>query len=104
MPPQSVNLIVKRRYLSAGLESSARFAHGLRSGFLTEAARQGIPLPEAMRQSQHWSVQQAANYDDDAERGTSRAAKLLGSSQEIGFDADGSLKQGRIGGQETFGE
>ncbi len=78
MTPQSVNLIVKRCYLSAGLESSAYFAHGLRSGFLTEAARQGISLPEAMRQSQHRPVQQTANYYDDAERGTSRAAKLLG--------------------------
>jgi hypothetical protein len=35
----------------------------LRSGFLTEAARRGVPLPEAMRQSQHRSVQPAARCE-----------------------------------------
>ena len=34
----------------------------------TEAARQGVPLPEAMQQSQHRSVQQAANYYNEADR------------------------------------
>ncbi len=51
---------------------------GLRSGFLTEAARQGVPLPEAMAQSQHKSVQQAARYYNDAERRMGKAARLLG--------------------------
>ena len=53
-------------------------AAGLRSDFLTEAALQGVPLPEAMAQSQHTSVQQAARYDNDAERRMGRAARLLG--------------------------
>ena len=52
-------------------------AHGLRSGFLTEAARRGVPLPEAMRQSQHRSVQQAARYYNDAEARLGAAARLL---------------------------
>ena len=78
LTPQSVNLIVKQRCLAAGLDPSLYSAHGLRSGFLTEAARQGVPLPEAMRQSQHRSVQQAANYYNDAEQGASRAARLTG--------------------------
>jgi hypothetical protein len=34
----------------------------LRSGYLTEAANRGIPLPEAMEQSRHRSVQQASEY------------------------------------------
>jgi integrase len=62
LTPQSINLIVKRRCAMAGLEPEAFSAHGLRAGYLTEAARQGISLPEAMQQSQHRSVQQAASY------------------------------------------
>jgi integrase len=62
LTPQSINLIVKRRCGMAGLEPDAFSAHGLRAGYLTEAARQGVALPEAMQQSQHRSVQQAASY------------------------------------------
>jgi integrase len=75
---QGVNLILKRRIEMAGLDPALYSAHGLRSGFLTEAARQGVPLPEAMAQSQHRSVQQAARYYNDAERRMGRAARLLG--------------------------
>ncbi|MDQ8727500.1 site-specific integrase [Bradyrhizobium sp. LHD-71] len=76
LTPQSVNLIVKRRCALAGLEAQEFSAHGLRSGYLTEAARQGVALPEAMQQSQHRSVQQAASYYNEAERGQGRAARL----------------------------
>jgi integrase len=75
---QGVNLILKRRVKMAGLDPMLYSAHGLRSGFLTEAARQGVPLPEAMAQSQHKSVQQAARYYNDAERRMGKAARLLG--------------------------
>ena len=68
LTPQSINLIVKRRCGMAGLEPDAFSAHGLRAGYLTEAARQGVALPEAMQQSQHRSVQQAASYYNDTER------------------------------------
>lgn len=40
------------------IETSRRAAHGLGSGYLTEAAKRGIPLPAAMEQSRHRSVQQ----------------------------------------------
>ena len=53
LTPQAVDLIVKRRCAMAGLDSGEFSAHGLRSGYLTEAARAGVPLLEAMRQSQH---------------------------------------------------
>lgn len=76
LTPQSINLIVKRRCAMAGLEPREFSAHGLRSGYLTEAARQGVALPEAMQQSQHRSVQQAASYYNDAERRHGRAARL----------------------------
>lgn len=52
LTPQSINLIVKRRCVLAGLEPREFSAHGLRSGYLTEAAQRGVSLPEAMQQSQ----------------------------------------------------
>ena len=76
LTPQAVNLILKRRCAMAGLDAEEFSAHGLRSGYLTEAARAGVPLPEAMQQSQHRSVQQAANYYNDAERRRGKAARL----------------------------
>ncbi|MER9651831.1 site-specific integrase [Mesorhizobium sp. M0199] len=77
LTPQAVNLILKRRIAEAGLDPQAFSAHGLRSGYLTETARRGIPLPEAMQQSQHRSVQQASNYYNDAERTLGRAARII---------------------------
>jgi integrase len=76
LTPQSVNLILKRRCAAAGLDPQDYSAHGLRSGYLTEAARRGVPLPEAMQQSQHRSVQQAAKYYNEADRTRGRAARL----------------------------
>jgi len=77
LTPQSVNLVLKRRIAQAGLDPKAFSAHGLRAGYLTESARRGIPLPEAMQQSQHRSVQQASRYYNDAERQMGRAARLI---------------------------
>ncbi|NKL91853.1 tyrosine-type recombinase/integrase [Rhizobium leguminosarum] len=75
--PQSVNAILKQRAGMAGLESGEFSAHGLRSGYLTEAANRGIPLVEAMEQSRHRSVQQASNYYNNATRPSGRAARML---------------------------
>jgi integrase len=55
-----INDIIKRRCRLAGLDPDLFSAHGLRSGYLTQAARDGVPLQEAMQQSKHRSVQQAA--------------------------------------------
>ena len=77
LTPQAITLIVKARCAQAGLDPAAFSAHGLRSGFLTEAARRGVPMPEAMRQSQHRSVQQAARYYNDAEARLGAAARLM---------------------------
>lgn len=75
--PQSINAIIKQRAAMAGLDSGEFSAHGLRSGYLTEAANRGIPLPEAMEQSRHRSVQQASSYYNNATRRSGRAARLL---------------------------
>ncbi|MBB6470174.1 integrase, partial [Aminobacter lissarensis] len=77
LTPQAVNLILKRRIAAAGLDPHEFSAHGLRSGYLTEAARRGIPLLDAMQQSQHRSVSQASHYYNDAERKLGRAARLV---------------------------
>ncbi len=77
LTPQAVNLILKRRVAQAGLDPQVFSAHGLRSGYLTETARRGISLPEAMQQSQHRSVQQASRYYNDAERQLGRAARVI---------------------------
>lgn len=75
--PQTVNLVVKARAKQAGLDPAMFSAHGLRSGYLTEAANRGIPLPEAMQQSLHKSIAQAAGYYNDSERKMGRAARLF---------------------------
>ncbi|NTG25045.1 site-specific integrase [Agrobacterium rhizogenes] len=77
LDPQSVNAIIKQRVEMAGLEVGEFSAHGLRSGYLTEAANRGIPLPEAMEQSRHRSVQQASSYYNNATRRSGRAARML---------------------------
>jgi integrase len=77
LSPQAVNLIVKKRAQAAGLDPKEISAHGLRSGYLTESAQRGIPIVEAMQQSQHRSVQQAAGYYNDVERRLGRAARLV---------------------------
>ena len=77
LEPSAVNAIVKQRAEMAGLEPGEFSAHGLRSGYLTEAANRGIPLPEAMEQSRHRSVQQASSYYNSATRRTGRAARLI---------------------------
>lgn len=77
LDPQSINAILKQRAEMAGLDRGEFSAHGLRSGYLTEAANRGIPLPEAMEQSRHRSVQQASSYYNSATRRSGRAARLL---------------------------
>ncbi|OQP84532.1 integrase [Rhizobium rhizosphaerae] len=77
LEPGAVNAIVKQRAEMAGFDSGEFSAHGLRSGYLTEAANRGIPLQEAMEQSRHRSVQQASSYYNSATRRSGRAARLL---------------------------
>ena len=77
LDPKAVSDIVKQRAELAGLDPAEFSAHGLRSGYLTEAANRGIPLPEAMEQSRHRSVQQASEYYNSATRRSGRAARLM---------------------------
>lgn len=77
LTPQSVNLILKKRCRTAGLDPADFSAHGLRSGFMTQAGRDGIPLVDAMRQSSHRSVQQDARYYDEQEHAQSRSVRIV---------------------------
>lgn len=54
-------LIVKRRAAMAGLTGDFG-GHSLRSGFVTECGRQGIPLPEVMKMTDHRSVTSVIGY------------------------------------------
>nr|WP_316650712.1 site-specific integrase [uncultured Gellertiella sp.] len=77
LDPKAINDIVKQRARLAGLDPAEFSAHGLRSGYLTEAANRGVPLPEAMEQSRHRSVQQASSYYNNAARRSGRAARMI---------------------------
>jgi len=57
-----INGIIKQLAKAAKLDPADFSAHGLRSGFLTQAGRDGHSLLDAMQQSQHRSTQQAARY------------------------------------------
>jgi hypothetical protein len=72
LTPQPINLIGKRGLRHGRVEPQAFSGHGLRAGYQTDAARQGIAVPEAMQQS----VQQAASYYNEGERAQGRAARL----------------------------
>jgi integrase len=73
---QAVWLIVKRRAGLAGLAGDFG-AHSLRSGFVTEAGRQNVPLGEAMALTGHRSVQTIMRYFQSGAVSQTRAANLL---------------------------
>ena len=77
LSPDAIRQIVKYRLKLAGYDEDFASPHGLRSGFLTEAALQGAPIQAAMRLSLHRSMAQAQKYYDDVEIEENPAADLL---------------------------
>lgn len=75
--PDAMRLILRYRLKCAGLPEDYATPHGLRSGFLTQAALDGAPLQAAMRLSLHRSVTQAGRYYADVEIETNPATDLL---------------------------
>lgn len=61
LSPAAVRDIVKARCALAGIEGDFS-AHSLRSGFVTEAGRQSIPLAETMAMTGHHSVATVLGY------------------------------------------
>lgn len=72
--------IVKRRAKLAGLDGDWA-AHSLRSGFVTEAGRQGVPLGEVMAMTEHRSVSTVMGYFQAGSLFSSRATALLPPSE-----------------------
>ena len=75
LSPAAVRDIVRKRCLLAGL-STEYSAHSLRSGFVTEAARQHMPMAETMALTGHRSTASLVGYHRQGTE-ASRAARLL---------------------------
>lgn len=76
LSPDQVARIVQRRAQLAGLEGDWA-GHSLRSGFVTEAGRQGVPLGDVMAMTEHRSVGTVMGYFQAGAMLTSRAVDLL---------------------------
>lgn len=74
---QGINRMVKRRAKQAGLDPAMFGAHSLRSGFMTDCARGGIVLGDAMQLSGHRSAQVAQSYYRVSELAANPAIRLV---------------------------
>jgi integrase len=76
LSPAAVRDIVKKRCALAGIDGDYS-AHSLRSGFVTEAGRQKVPLADTMSMTGHHSVATVLGYFRNEESLSSGAARLL---------------------------
>jgi integrase len=74
----ALRTILRHRLQLAGFPVDFATPHGLRAGFLTQAALDGAPLAAAMKLSLHRSAVQAQKYYADVEISENPAADLLG--------------------------
>lgn len=77
LKPDAIRVILRHRLLCAGLPKDYATPHGLRAGFLTQAALDGAPLAAAMKLSLHRSAVQAQKYYADVEFEENPATELL---------------------------
>jgi integrase len=73
----AVRDIVRRRAKLADQPLGRLSAHSLRSGFVTEAGKQGVGLGDTMAMTGHRSVQTVMEYYQSGEAGNNRAARLM---------------------------
>lgn len=78
LAPDAIRIILRHRLRCAGLPEDHATPHGLRAGFLTQAALDGAPLAAAMKLSLHRSAIQAQRYYADVEIEHNPATDLLG--------------------------
>ena len=78
LAPDALRTILRHRLVLAGLPVDYATPHGLRAGFLTQAALDGAPLAAAMKLSLHRSAVQAQKYYADVELSDNPATGLLG--------------------------
>lgn len=76
LSPAAVGEIVQRRARQAGLEGDFG-GHSLRSGFVTEASRQGVSLPAIMQLTEHRAVSSVIGYFQTGGATANPAARLL---------------------------
>ena len=76
LSPAAVGEIVQRRARLAGLEGDFG-GHSLRSGFVTEASRQGVALPAIMQLTEHRAVSSVSGYFQTGNASANPAARLL---------------------------
>ena len=76
LSPAAVGEIVQRRARLAGLEGDFG-GHSLRSGFVTEASRQGVSLPAIMQLTEHRAVSSVIGYFQTGGAASNPAARLL---------------------------
>jgi len=76
LSPAAVRDIVQARCVLAGIEGEFS-AHSLRSGFVTEAGRQNLPLGETMALTGHQSVATVLGYFRSQASIESRSGRLL---------------------------
>lgn len=78
LAPDALRVILRHRLKLSGLPEDYATPHGLRAGFLTQAALDGAPLAAAMKLSLHRSAIQAQKYYSDVEISENPATDLLG--------------------------
>jgi integrase len=77
LSPDGLSVLLRHRLELAGYPPGFASAHGLRAGFLTQAALDGAPLQAAMQLSLHRSANQAQQYYADIEIERNPATDLL---------------------------
>ncbi len=78
LDPNSIARIVKRALVRAGYDPRAYAGHSLRTGFATQAARNGATAFDIMRQTGHRSVAIVSRYIREAELFRDSPASKLG--------------------------
>jgi len=78
LAPDALRTVLRHRLGLAGLPVDFATPHGLRAGFLTQAALDGAPLAAAMKLSPHRSAVQAQKYYADVEIADNPATDLPG--------------------------
>lgn len=78
LSPDGLREVLRHRLVLAGYPADFASPHGLRAGFLTQAALDGAPLAAAMQLSLHRCINQAQSYYADIEIADNPATNLLG--------------------------
>jgi integrase len=76
--PDSIGLIIKRAAARAGMDTRSIAGHSLRAGCVTQAAKNGVPDRQIMKQTGHKSVAMLQRYIRDLKIPEQNAAARLG--------------------------